>query len=581
MKKISIICFVLLAAAFITAQSFRYTSHREPVKSKTISNFKAYPSSAAMCTPLFPLEDPAADIGVLKGWGNYQWKISAASDSVQYYFNQGINLYFAFHNIESIASFTKATHLDPTSAMAWYGKALAMGPTINYSTGYRAPAEALEAAVKSKQLADKCSPLEKDLITAIQARYSADTTMDVKQLRVNYAAAMKKAYEQHKQNADMETLYADALLLIHPWDLYDHASQPKPWTAEIRQLLENAMVLSPKHPGANHFYIHTMEASAHPETALNSAHLLDTLMPQVAHITHMSSHIYIRTGDYQRGIKVNETALNGYNSYLKSYAPVANGLGLYELHNIHMKSNNAQMAGNYKIAMEATLSVQKKIVESGYLAAPGPDGNFIQYIYSSPILTNVRFGKWDEVLNTPKADTLIYASVLRHFARGLAYSSKGNMFKAKAELKLMSALMKNSTLKLNLDNFSNAYDGAQVGKYILMGMIAENQKQHAEAIKYLEQAVTAEDHLVYNEPRDWPIPARQYLGYALINAGQASKAITVFNRDLQINPKNGWSLTGLTLAYRKTGNQPALALTSKQLKTAWAINDTKISSSVF
>ena len=579
MKKTPYLILLILVVAFVTAQSFHSLS---PLKETTNTRyFKSYPTGAAMCTPLYLNEDPAIDITALKGWGNFKWKISSASDSVQYYFNQGISLYYAFHSIEAIASFTKATHLDPSCAMAWYGKALAMGPTINYPNGYLAPTGALEAALKSKQLAANCSPLEKDLIEAIQHRYSADTTIAVKQLRINYADAMQKVYSEHKNNADAATLYADALLLVHPWDLYDHDSKAKPWTPEIRKVLESAIAIAPKHPGANHYYIHTMEASAHPELALKSAHLLDTLMPQVSHITHMPSHIYIRTGDYLRGIKVNNVALAGYNSYLKTYAPVVNNEGIYELHNVHLKGNCAQMAGNYATAAAAGKTVQKELIDGGYLVLKGADGNYMQYIYSTPLLAAVRFGKWEEILNTPLIDTMNYASLLQHFARGVAYGRKHDLSHAQEELKRLTLKMKDESLKLNPDNFSRAYDAALIAQNLLQGVISEEQKQYNQAVIYYQKAVSAEDNLIYNEPRDWPIPARQYLGNALIKAGKNGKAITIFNKDLTINPNNGWSLTGLELAYQNTGNMIASKQVKARLKDSWKIKDVKIDSPVF
>lgn len=581
MKKLPLTFLIALAVAFITAQSFYYIS-RPGQKTSNQLLLRPFPAGAAMCrSPFFSEKDLALDMPAMKGWGGFKWKISGASDSVQYYFNQGISFYYAFHSIEAIASFTKATRLDPENAMAWYGKALAMGPTINYSNSFVAPAEALEAALKSKQLAVACSPLEKDLINAIQHRYSADTTANVTQLRADYAKAMEQVYTQHQSNADAVTLYADALLLMHPWDLYDHNSQPKEWTPKIKSLLESAIKLSPKHPGANHYYIHSVEASAHPEAAIKSAHLLDTLMPSASHITHMPSHIYIRTGDYQRGITVNNRAVAGYQQYLASYAPVANDAPLYELHNIMLKANCAQMAGNYQVAMQSVKNVQQQIVSGGYLAIKGGFGNVLQYAYSGPLLSYVRFGKWDDVLAVQKTDTLVYASALLHFARGMAYSHKHQLAMANSELKLFMEKMADKSLKETMDNFSTAYEAAEVAGFILSGVIAEESKDYKTAVTNLQKAVIAEDNLIYNEPRDWPLPARQYLGNVLIKAGEPAKAVAVFTKDLRINPHNGWSLTGLTIAYQKMGNDKALKQAKADLKTAWKIKDTEINQPVF
>jgi tetratricopeptide (TPR) repeat protein len=579
MKKKNLMLLAVFITLFVTAQSFFFKTKYKQINTSPLY-LRSFSANVATCQPLYNEADSDIDIPALKGWGHYNWKISGATDSAQFYFNQGISLYYAFHTIESIASFTKATKLAPNCAMAWYGKALAMGPTINYENGYRPAKGALQAAIKGQELSANCTVVEKDLINAMQSRYSADTTIAVRQLRIKYAEAMQPVYARYRQNADVVTLYADALLLLHPWNLYDHRFNAKPWTPQIRSLLEEALALSPLHPGANHYYIHTMEASATPEAALKSAHIMDTLMPGVSHLTHMPSHIYIRTGDYQRGIKVNNEAVAGYEVYAKQYAPVVNGAGLYKLHNIHLKDNCALMAGNYKTAKEASLTLKGQIT-STYLALKGADGNFMQYVYAMPLLTDVRFGRWDDILKEPLVDTLSYAGVLQHFSRGVAYARKKQVKKAQLELSLLEVKMHDKELKVVPDNFSAAYDAALVARWILKGVIAEEQKQYDAAINAFQKAVVAEDNLIYNEPRDWPIPARQFLGEVLMRAGKSKQAIMVFNKDLTINPNNGWTLTGLAMAYQTTGNTNAGASVKKQLKSAWKIKDLPIVNSVF
>jgi tetratricopeptide (TPR) repeat protein len=569
---------IVLIAAFLTAQSFIYRSNKRTVQNP--SYYKSFPGTVAVCGPGFNTADSAVNMPELKGWGHYSRKISSASDSAQLYFDQGLSMYYAFHSIEAIASFTKATEIDPDCAMAWYGKALAMGPTINYENGYRPPSGAYDAAVKSKALSENCTPLEKDLINAIQQRYSSDTATNVTQLRINYAQAMQLVYEKHQGDVDAVTLYADALLLLHPWNLYDHNFKPRSWTPQIRSLLEQGMRLSPSHPGANHYYIHTMEASGEPQVALHSANLLDTLMPDVAHITHMPSHIYIRTGFYERGIKVNDDAVAGFQKYLKQYAPVMNGFFLYQAHNVQLKGNCAQMAGNYKTSADASASLQK-MIPPAFLGMKTADGNYVEYVYALPILNYVRFGKWDEVLKTPVIDSLAYASSLQHFSRGIAYSRKHNFTMARQELKILNERLLDKSLKLKMDNGNPANKCLQVGVLILKGVMAEEQNQYAAAIKLLQSAVVAEDLLIYNEPRDWPLPARQYLGNTLIRAGKSKEAIAVLNKDLLINPNNGWSLTGLKIASRHAGNAADLAKINQRLNAAWKIKDLDIENSVF
>jgi tetratricopeptide (TPR) repeat protein len=574
-----LIAAAVLISAFLTAKSFNYFSRAKNFFLKS-NYYAALPANLAMCGPAFSPAGANLNIPALKGWGHYSWKISTSSDSVQFYFNQGLSMYYSFHSIEAIASFTKATRIDPTCAMAWYGRALAMGPTINYSNGYKPPADAFESAVKSKQLAAKCSPLEKDLISAIQQRYAKDRNVDVQQLRAKYANAMQKISEKYKDNAEVLTLYADALLLLHPWDLYNHDFRPKPWTPKIRLLLERAIAISPSHPGANHFYIHTMEASATPQLALHSANLLDTLMPQVSHITHMPSHIYIRTGYYQRGIQVNEAGIAGFKKYRAQYAPVKNGFFLYEAHNLQLISNCAQMAGNFKAAMDAAKAVQSKITQK-YLHLKSADGNSAQLIYAMPTLVDVRFGKWDSILKRPALSGLPYFSVLYHFSRGLAYSRIHNFASAKLELEMLNTQLTNKTLKWRLEHFNRAYDGAAIASLILQGVFAEEENNYEAAIQLLQKAVQAEDLLIYNEPRDWPLPTRHYLANALIKAGKMKEAIAVLNKDLQINPNNGWALTGLKIAMQQKRTANDFTPVDQQLSLAWRTKDTQIVRPVF
>lgn len=577
--KHTVITCLALVAIFFVAQSF-YSSYRKKIASSKPIRFNGSSGRVAVCGSAYNPADSDLAIPALKGWGNYKWKITTSSDSAQFYFNQGISLYYAFHSIEAIASFTKATRFDPECAMAWYGKSLAMGPTINYPNGYMPPTGAYEASVQANTFKSDCSALEKELITAIQQRYNKDSTVSVKRLRINYAEAMELVYAKYPQNADVLTLYADALLLLHPWDLYTHDFIAKPWTPKIRSLLERALAINPKHPGTNHYYIHTMEASGTPQMALNSAHLLDTLMPLVSHITHMPSHIYIRTGDYQRGIKDNNAAIRGYDLYLKQYAPVVNGAVLYQIHNMHLKINCAQMGGNYKTAINASDSLQA-IIPPAYLSFQGGDGNFFQYVYMQPVLTSVRFGKWDDILKVKQIDTVAYASILLHFARGLAWCGKNNPIRAEQELQRLNTRMHDASLQAPIDNFSSAYEAAGVSRLILQGVIAETQKRYHAAADILKKAVTAEDKLIYNEPRDWPIPARQYLGELLLKAGRYNEAITVLNKDLIVHPCNGWALTGLKVAYQNTGDDLALNKIQQQLKTAWKIKDMTIDKPVF
>ncbi len=530
------------------------------------------------CGAGIDFEDIAADIPPLPGWGNYRWKITTASDSAQFYFNQGINMYYGFHMIESVASFQKATRFDSTSAMAWYGRALSLGGTINDDATAPAPITALVCIQKSLRYAASCTPFEKDIIQALALRYSGDTAIKLTDLKQYYTDGMK-AFSEKYPTGDAITLYADALMLQHPWDLYDNNQQPKTWTPLIVQTLQHALVVSPLNPGANHYYIHALEGSQHPEMALAAASTLGTLMPGVSHVTHMPSHIYIRTGDYAQGITVNDSAVADYANYLSLYSPVVGSVDLYKIHNEHLKATCAQMAGNYAMALQ-TANVLRNQMPAEYLTAQ-PVVGFVQYAWETPLLTNVRFGKWDKVLSQPVNEILPYASQLEHFGRGIAYSRTHRFTEAQNEMALFNKGIANPALKNSAGAFSNAYTVCKVAGKILAGVLAEENGQYPQAIAAFKQAAINEDSVVYNEPRDWPLAARQYLGNVLLKTKDYKAAALVFTEELVINPKNGWSLTGLLQACRGMGQTALAHKTALRLKKAFALKDSDINAAVF
>ena len=568
---------VLTIVAYTIVVAFR-SAMRQTDGVKTAQLLTEKKKFSIRCSPDY-IPTAADDIPLLSGWGNYNWPVSSNSDSARIYFNQGINMYYAFHIIEARASFDKATRFDPECAMAWWGKALAYGPNIN-DFGYLRPSEAYPSAVKANALKANASPVEKALIEAIAIRYVADSAADQGKLNALYRDAMKAVYTAYSNDENVSTLYADALMLMHPWDLYDHDFNAKPWTPEIVAVLKHAMGLNPKQPGANHYYIHAVEASAKPADALASAEFLTFAMPDVSHLTHMPSHIYIRTGIYDKGIHVNDQGLAGYKKYHNYFPATEENIALYALHNIHMKINCAQMAGNYGIAAAASKELQQQI-PGFYLQIPGALGNYVQYLHRTDIFTWLRFGKWKEILNDRVADTLSFTSVLQHFARGMAFANTNKIAEAKKELAIMQNKMTEPSLKEPFTPFNAVYDAALVGENILAGTIAENKQDISKAIKLFKHAVKDEDKLIYTEPRDWLLPARQYLGVALIKAGNYKEAVDIFKKDLQINPNNGWSLSGLQTCYRQMKNKAGLSAVQKQLNAAWSIKDMAIDAAVF
>lgn len=486
----------------------------------------------------------------LPGTGSHVWKISTQNDSAQFYFNQGINLYYGFHIIEAMPSFKKAQTFDSTCAMLYWAEALAYGPNIN-DFGYAASPDAIIATQKAKTLIRSATLKERGLIEAMQVRYSNDSTQKREILNQQYADKMKELYMKFPADAEIGSLYADALMIQHPWDLWQHNGKPKPWTPQIERVLENVLKHSPEHPGANHYYIHTVEASPYAFKATASADRLIKLAPGLSHMVHMPSHIYIRTGQYQKGDKANKLAIENYFTYLKLYPAVANNAPLYEIHNRHMKAACSMNGNDYAAALQDAIECRNSF-DTSFLSLEAPIGEYVQYVYMAPELTMLTFKKWDDILKQPDVQNRVhYAALLQQFAKGMAYANTNDLTMARSSLTKLEALLHEKGLSVVFTPFNAPISGATIAKYLLTGTIAEKEKNFKKAIDYFKMAVVTEDSLVYNEPRDWLVPARHFLGNAFLAQKMYKEAAKVFHEDLKVHPNNYVATTGLKNAMHK------------------------------
>jgi tetratricopeptide (TPR) repeat protein len=551
------------------------TDNAEALYNATAVKTKA----AVSCTPdrsaIAQLLAEGDEINLLPGSGSYVWKIKTSSDSAQLYFNQGINMYYGFHIIEAIASFRKAAKFDESNPMVWWGQALAYGPNIN-DVGYTASPEALSTTQKAVDLSTNASDVEKALIAAMQVRYSSDTTKTREGLNQDYVDAMKAASGKFPDNKDVLTLYADAMMLQHPWDLWNVDGTPKPWQPGIQTVLEKVIGMDSVHPGANHYYIHIVEASPTPDKALHSADVLGRITPGLSHLVHMPSHIYLRTGNFDRGIAINVDAVNKYRQYSNLFPASNANAFIYYWHNLHMLANCAMLSGRYNEAIKAADELRDAL-DSATLAIPPPLGSYIYYIYMTPLIVDVRFEKWDNVLAMQQPDEkYVYANLLYHFGRGMAYAAKNNPDEAQKEAGIVETLMKDESLKIPMSPFSSASEGAQVAFETLNGFIALKQKDTKNAIEHLDKAAKREWEMVYNEPRDWILNPYQWLGSAYIADKNYKKAEEAFRKDLSRNARNVWSLSGLEKSLRLQGKKKEAMSVKNELKKASAKADVVI-----
>lgn len=573
---------LLVPLSFVVALGLAFRFNDTSGKISLVNDYRDNRKNTVGCSPDWNVLNAWIDeveVPPLPGSGTWNWTLTTASDSAQFYFNQGINTYYGFHIIESKASFKKAARFDPGNAMIHWAQALAEGPNIN-DVGYAAMPLALEAVKAAQSQSANSSEKDKILIEAQSVRYSADSTISRDVLNQRYADKMKEAYEKFPSDPDIATLYADALMLQHPWDLWDIKGKPRPWTPRIREVLEKILASHPYHPGANHYYIHVMEPSPYAALAVPSADRLGQITPGLSHLVHMPSHIYLRTGDYRKGAAVNEAAVKSYKNYIDLYAPVTGNDFLYIIHNLHMQTNNAMMEGDSAYSVRSALETVNSIPKD-YLDLEAPMGNFIQYVAMTPVLVDIRFGNWDALLQMPQpAPAQVYANVLYRFGRGMAFSHQSSVTEAKKELEILRELMKDSVLAIPMSPFSPSIKGATVAEHLLEGTIAMSEQRHIDAVAAFTEAVMTEENMVYTEPRDWMLNPKHYLGNAYLHAGKYAAARQVFLNDLKNNNENGWALYGLYKSLqgekKKTESQKVLA----RFKKAFAKADITISAPV-
>lgn len=495
----------------------------------------------------FPATDVIADdngkfITLLPGWGHYSYVITTTSDSTQIYFNQGLNFYYGYHFREALASFKEAARFDKNCAMAYWGQALAMGPYYNnyyYQMGKGVPA-VLQLMNTNMAAANE---KERGIIKAMQQRYSADTSnADRPQLDSSYAAAMHLLINQFADDDDIKALFIDAVMLQHKWDFWNNDGTPKNWTPELVTTCEGILKRKPLHPAALHYYIHLTEASKEPKLALRSADILKDAMPGVGHMVHMSTHMYQRNGLFAKGVTVNEEA-NTVNNKVNDLAP---GLGIGHDRAIHVyavQSYCALNAGMYSKGMPLYLRAKNRMMALTTEIEKDPNS---QMIFMLPVMADVRMGKWNEILTYPQPDSnWKYAVILDDFAKGLAQVHNKNAVAAKQLLNHLETKMKDSLLAIRLMPFNAPVQLARIAAAILRAELYYAEGKNNDAITAFEEAVEEEDKLIYREPQEWLLPARQYLGAYLLKMKQPAAAETIYREDLIANPENGWSLLGL------------------------------------
>ena len=502
--------------------------------------------------------------------------VSTDNPAAQFAFDRGLTMLFAYQPGEAEQAFRQAARLDPGLAMAWWGIGQSLGPNINEEPKPKKTATAADALARATLLAaQRATESERDYIGALSARYTSTPDPDFDQLATSYRNAMRSVVQKYPDDADARALFAEAIMDLHPWRLWNASGDPESGTPELVETIEQGLAKQPNHLGLLHFYIHAIEASSDPARAFPAAHRLAALPmePAAGHLVHMPAHIYMRVGDWEAAVQANEHAVHHALDYRLSNNPKAqHACG----HCADFLSYAYMMQGNQARAREAAENYQKMNDDP-----------------SNAIAVLVRFRKWDELLSFPEPEQEAKTDAhnghaLRgfwHFARGLAFVGKRRIDQSKAELEALHA---EAALAPAAPSFEGAPDvqhvldkitqstdvyDLKIGAAILGSRIAEAQRRTPQAIELMRAAVKLQDEMPYSEPPPWFYPVRESLGALLLRHGSPAESEAVFRECLRRSPNDPRALQGLAAALQAQGHKTEAAAQKARFQAAWQFSD--------
>ncbi|MEU9657144.1 hypothetical protein [Streptomyces chartreusis] len=536
--------------------------------------------------------------------GTHTRSVTTSSAQAQLWFDRGLVWTYAFHHEEAVACFEAAAAADPDCAMAHWGIAYALGPNYNKPWEFfddqdlARTVDRTHAAVElAHEKAVDATPVEQALIAALRARYpQAKAVEDCSVWNAPYADSMRAVYELAPDDLDIATLYADALMNLTPWQLWDlRTGEPAEGarTPEAKAVLDRALATAAgrDHPGVVHMYIHLMEMSPTPEAALTVADRLRGLVPDAGHLNHMPSHLEVLCGDYRRVVSDNTAAITVDEKY-HARAGAMNFYTLYRSHNYHFKIYGAMFLGQSEVALETAAQLEASIPEDLLRVPSPPMADWLEGFLAMRVHVLIRFGRWDDILALPlPADPELYCTTtaMIHYARGVALSATHRVPEAEAERDLFRAAVARVPETRMLFN-NTCHDILAIASAMLDGELEYRKGHHDAAFAALERSIELDDNLPYDEPWGWMQPTRHAYGALLLEQGRVEEAEAVYRADLGLDgtlprplqhPGNVWSLHGLHECLMRLGRTGEAQMMAQQLRLAAALADVPIEASCF
>lgn len=534
--------------------------------------------------------------------GAYTRPVTTSSPAAQRWFDRGLIWTYAFNHEEAARCFSLALEQDADCAMAYWGLAYSLGPNYNKPWEFFDEADlaatverTFEAAQQALERAGSATPVERAVIASLAARYPQNQPDgDCSIWNRAYAKVMRTVYEQFPDDLDVATLFADALMNMTPWAMWD-ASTGEPAagadTLEAKAVLERALgsAAGLAHPGVLHMYIHLMEMSATPEIAVPVADRLRGLVPDAGHLQHMPSHLDVLCGDYRAVVSANSAAITADEKYVAQAGRV-NFYTLYRAHNYHFKIYGAMFLGQSATALETAAQLEDSIPEELLRVQVPPMADWLEGFLAMRVHVLIRFGKWEEIVALPlpnDPDLYCVTTAMLHYAKGVAYAATDRVTAALDEQQHLFAALDRVPESRTLFN-NTCRDILAIAAAMLEGELQYRKGNYESAFEALRASIELDDNLVYDEPWGWMQPTRHAYGALLLEQGRVGEAEAVYRADLGIDstlpraaqhPGNVWSLHGYHECLVRLGKTEQAQIVAQQLKIAAALADVPIAAS--
>ena len=495
--------------------------------------------------------------------GTHTHAISTTSPEAQKFFNQGLNLLYGFNRYEALRSFRRAAELDPQAVMPRWGMAMVQGPHINMDLDVDVQTkESCEAVREGLQLRERAPERERAYLDAVATRCPEYKP-------AAYIDAMRSLAAQYPDDLDAATLYAESLMVPVRWKWWSQDGKPAQGVEEAIRVLEAVLRRRPDHPGANHFYIHAVESSPTPERAIPSAQRLMGIVPAAGHLVHMPGHIWLLTGEYELAAATNQRAVQVDREYMQKTGVTGSAYVGYYIHNLHFVAYARQMQGRMAVAIRAAEELAGAASPYAQDMAAMADA-----FVPAPLFAYLRFARWDDILKSKPPDPKLLASTaLWHFARACALRAQGQSDEARKEATAFEAARSKVPADwIWLNN--KARDLLAVAAEVLAARLAADDLA---AVPHWKRAIELQEALIYDEPPAWYYPLRESLGAALLRAGRAAEAETVFREGAAKSPRNGRMLFGLLESLKAQNKTAAAEMVRREFEAAWRRADVKLS----